>query len=208
MFWRLLTVADGFGRFDARPVVMLVDCFKLRAHSILVEQVAGWYNEMENAELVMSYTVDTKVYGVILKWGQRRKAAFSKFPPPPGWNDGGHEDGTMAGMRTTEVRGTRYEVRGTRNEVGVGASRANQLADQDFIQTLKDDKTYNGIDIDKELGKCHNWMRVNVPGKQLTRRRFINWLNRADVPMKRQTDTQQKGLFIRESNRDSRAISR
>ncbi len=57
----------------------------------------------------------------------------------------------------------------------------NGLVDSEWIASLKADKTYAGVDVDRELGKMHNWCKI----RQLTpsRRRFINWLNRAEKPM-------------------------
>jgi hypothetical protein len=57
----------------------------------------------------------------------------------------------------------------------------NGLVDSEWIASLKADKTYEGIDVDKELGKLNQWCKI----RQLTasRRRFINWLNRAEKPM-------------------------
>ncbi len=57
----------------------------------------------------------------------------------------------------------------------------NGLVDSEWIASLKSDKTYAGVDVDRELGKMHQWCKI----RQLTpsRRRFINWLNRAEKPM-------------------------
>ncbi len=57
----------------------------------------------------------------------------------------------------------------------------NGLVDSEWITSLKSDKTYSGVDVDRELGKMHQWCKI----RQLTpsRRRFINWLNRAEKPM-------------------------
>ncbi len=57
----------------------------------------------------------------------------------------------------------------------------NGLVDSEWIALLKEDKTYFGVDVEKELGKMHQWCKI----RQLTpsRRRFINWLNRAEKPM-------------------------
>ncbi len=57
----------------------------------------------------------------------------------------------------------------------------NGLPDSEWIASLKEDKTYAGIDIDRELGKMQQWCSI----RQLTptRRRFINWLNRAEKPI-------------------------
>jgi hypothetical protein len=50
-----------------------------------------------------------------------------------------------------------------------------------WLKTLSQDPTYNGIDVAREHGKMLRWCESN--GKLPTRRRFINWLNRAEKPM-------------------------
>jgi len=61
------------------------------------------------------------------------------------------------------------------------AVSASKMSDEEWIEGLKADPTYHGIDIERERGKMKFWCREN--GKQSTRRRFINWLNRADKPL-------------------------
>jgi len=59
--------------------------------------------------------------------------------------------------------------------------RSGEKTDEEWLKELCDDPTYNGIDVRREFGKMSNWCRIN---KQMpTRRRFINWLNRADRSM-------------------------
>lgn len=50
-----------------------------------------------------------------------------------------------------------------------------------FLSELKADKAYEGIDVEAEHAKMLRWCKENR--KQPTRRRFINWLNRADKPL-------------------------
>ncbi len=54
--------------------------------------------------------------------------------------------------------------------------------DASWLQLLCADKTYFGIDVLREYGKMMNWCKVN--GKMATERRFINWLNRIERPLK------------------------
>ena len=49
--------------------------------------------------------------------------------------------------------------------------------DEEWIGELEANPVYTGIDIKRELGKAQAWAGVNGVG--VTRRRFINWLNRA-----------------------------
>jgi len=64
------------------------------------------------------------------------------------------------------------------------------IPDSEWIEELANDSTYSGIDVKREFGKMTNWCKV----KQITptRRRFINWLNRAEKPM--QSDQKQFSL--------------
>lgn len=56
-----------------------------------------------------------------------------------------------------------------------------KLPDSEWIAQLTNDPTYAGIDVKRELGKMANW--CNVKQVTVTRRRFINWLNRAEKPL-------------------------
>ena len=53
-----------------------------------------------------------------------------------------------------------------------------KLTDEEFIATIKKETAYQGIDIDREIGKMRTWLLAN-PGRQLTRRFMVNWLNKA-----------------------------
>lgn len=55
--------------------------------------------------------------------------------------------------------------------------------DESWLDQISKSVAYQGIDVRVEYGKCGEWCGVNK--KILTRRRFINWLNRADRPMQR-----------------------
>ena len=58
------------------------------------------------------------------------------------------------------------------------------LTDDAFLAALKLNPAYEGIDIDRELGKLDAWlMTPRGRGKQRTRQRIVNWLNRAERPM-------------------------
>jgi len=46
---------------------------------------------------------------------------------------------------------------------------------------LAENPAYQGINIEAELGKMTAWCAAN--SKQRTRRRFVNWLNRAERPI-------------------------
>jgi uncharacterized protein YdaU (DUF1376 family) len=54
--------------------------------------------------------------------------------------------------------------------------RPTTTTDAEWVESLKLDVAYRGVDIDVQLARCANWCAVNQ--KENSRRRFINWLNR------------------------------
>jgi len=88
LFWRLLTVADDYGRFRAQPALVRSSCFQQMLDSISDGDVAAWLNELVRVRAVQLYRVDGKEYGWFLKWQkyQQCRARKSKFPEPPASN--------------------------------------------------------------------------------------------------------------------------
>ena len=66
-------------------------------------------------------------------------------------------------------------------DVGKNAAGAAPTSDASWLESLKVDPAYIGIDVAIEHAKAARWCEMNR--KQLSRRRFINWLNRAERPM-------------------------
>ncbi|MCG3177356.1 MAG: hypothetical protein MOGMAGMI_02330 [Candidatus Omnitrophica bacterium] len=56
------------------------------------------------------------------------------------------------------------------------------VTDEVWIATLKKDPTYAHVNIDQEIGKAKRWLELR-PGRQFTRRFFINWINKIDKPI-------------------------
>ena len=54
-------------------------------------------------------------------------------------------------------------------------------SDEDWLSSLESNPAYASINVRIELGKMEAWCAAN--GKQSSRRRFINWLNRAERPI-------------------------
>ena len=59
--------------------------------------------------------------------------------------------------------------------------KKEEQTDDQWMDSLKNDPAYNGIDVQTQYHKMVRWCEVNR--KQPTRRRFINWLNRQDKPV-------------------------
>ena len=61
------------------------------------------------------------------------------------------------------------------------APAPDRLNDGQWLDSLRDDPAYAGIDVLREHAKAARWCLEHR--KQLTRKRFVNWLNRCDKPM-------------------------
>jgi uncharacterized phage protein (TIGR02220 family) len=91
MFWRLTTVADDFGRFEAETPILASQCFPLKNGQLKLSTVARWFDEL-TCELVTPYVVNGKHYGFFNTWDkhQRLRAKHSKYPEPSSADIRGH----------------------------------------------------------------------------------------------------------------------
>ena len=55
------------------------------------------------------------------------------------------------------------------------------LSDEEWLNSLKSNKAYEGIDIERLQGKMIAWCELK--GKKPTRARLLNWLNREEKPI-------------------------
>ena len=84
LFWRAMTKADDYGRFDADPRVLLGACFPLRIGKMRPVQVQAWRDELVAAGAWALYEVGGHVYGHFTGWldHQRKRDSRPKFPEP------------------------------------------------------------------------------------------------------------------------------
>lgn len=86
LFWRLVTASDDYGRFHARPHIVLGKCLSAFVGRFDIDQVAAWLDELDQAGLIQRYEVDGEPFLRLPTWGEHQRpprAKESKFPPPP-----------------------------------------------------------------------------------------------------------------------------
>jgi hypothetical protein len=83
-FWRLITVADDYGRFEADPRILLSACFPLKVQAIKLQHVEKWWAELMSAGLVVTYKSGEKTLAYFTTWEkhQQTRAKHSKYPEP------------------------------------------------------------------------------------------------------------------------------
>ncbi len=81
-FYRLIVVADDFGRMDARPAILIGRCFPLRLATVKEKHIDQWLYELQAADLIQQYAVEGKSYLQITTWTrhQQTRAQHSKYP--------------------------------------------------------------------------------------------------------------------------------
>lgn len=84
-FWRLVTVADDFGRFEADPRILLAKTFPLRVDRLKPRHVGRWRDELVKHKIIECYESGEHLYAFFLNWAkyQDTRAKSSKYPSPP-----------------------------------------------------------------------------------------------------------------------------
>lgn len=80
LFYRLLVVADDYGRMDGRVQIIKSQCFPLK-DSFTSSKIEKLIIELQQATLITLYQVNNKPFFVINKWEQRVRSK-EKYPSP------------------------------------------------------------------------------------------------------------------------------
>ena len=112
------------------------------------------------------------------------------------WNQHNHADSIADGMQTAMLVDARSNAPSpiptpTPNPSPKKRSnkKRNPPPDELWIEDLKTSPAYAGIDIETELAKCLAWFKSMNPPLVVSRKRFLNWLNKADRPLRAPTKT-------------------
>ncbi len=86
LFYRLITQADDFGRFDGRPFAVRTRCFQAMVDQISESDVAGWLELLKDIGLIQIYQVNDRQYGFFVTWNLHQRefprTVKSKWPCP------------------------------------------------------------------------------------------------------------------------------
>ncbi|MBL8226970.1 MAG: hypothetical protein JNL98_00775 [Bryobacterales bacterium] len=125
---RLLNVVDDYGRFDARPAILIAACYPLRAGLMGTEQIEAALAECVSGErpLIVLYTVDGKSYLEVQDFRQQVRSNKSKYPDPRSGGDARRVmlDCTASAMHTPSTRTPYSETDSETNICACAASDA------------------------------------------------------------------------------------
>lgn len=186
LFYRLMVVADDFGAFDGRAVIVRAKCLPLRDST--VAQVGEWLRELAEHSLIVQYESEGKPYLAIPKFRQRTRANSAKYPLPTDWQT---DDGQLtvngqssAGLCGGVVGGVFVNGGGNcaadptgqppaallplndGSEYGVTAEQVREFSD-----------LYPAVDVPAQLRAMRGWLIAN-PANRKTRNGVLRFVNR------------------------------
>jgi len=188
LFYRLLVVADDFGLFDARPVIVRARCMPLR--DVTGQQVGEWLRELAEHSLIVVYEVGAQPYLMIPKFKQRTRNAAPKYPLPDGW---GVVDGQLSGNCRAIAGHSRPYLGGEGEGVcEVGSDGAVPPAPPPAVtlplntgeefpitvdQALEFGNLYPAVDVLAQLRKMRGWLIAN-PANRKTKAGVLRFVTR------------------------------
>lgn len=90
----------------------------------------------------------------------------------------------LGALDPSTKEGRKEGIEGKKEGRAVGTAPASSA---DWLISLRSNRAYDGIDIDREHGKCLAWCAANK--RTPSAKRFVNWLNKCDRPMGLQQST-------------------
>jgi hypothetical protein len=184
LFYRLVVVADDFGAFDGRPVIVRAKCLPLRDST--VAQVSEWLRELAEHSLIVQYESEGKPYIAIPKFRQRTRANSAKYPLPDDWrtddgqlsvngqssahggggggvfvNGGGIDGADPAGQPPAALLPLNDG-----SEYGVTEAQVREFAD-----------LYRAVDVPSQLRAMRGWLIAN-PANRKTRGGVLRFVTR------------------------------
>lgn len=186
LFVGLFSCCDDSGRTRASSRLLASRLFPYENRA--EKQIEGWLEELAQETCIRRYVVDGEHYLDIPKWLSHQKIdkpSPSKLPPFVEDSRGFAKN--SSGMGTGNGNGNREGEQGV--EGGSDTPPAppssdpdsGKKTDEEWLADIAKDPAYEGINVAIEWAKMRRWCAEHV--KAPTRRRFINWLNRADRPM-------------------------
>jgi hypothetical protein len=166
----LWNFADDEGRFKAADLLLKSQIFPYDS-SIDIKRIKKELNHK-----IEWYENEGLQYGYIrnfLKYQRIDRPTESKLPIPPSIVE------PSTNTRRTLAPNIR-EVNISKDKLSKGANA--HLSQEEFLRLLSENTAYKHINLTAEFGKMSAWISVN-PGRKLTKRFAVNWLNRIEKPL-------------------------
>ena len=77
-WWRVITLCDDYGCFEADFELLIADLYPLKARSMKSPQIAAVCREWQEVGLVRFYVSEEKIYGECVTWAKHQRVRESK----------------------------------------------------------------------------------------------------------------------------------
>lgn len=189
-FWRVVATVDDFGNGDADPDL----CRDATAgrRKVTSQQVSGWLGEMRSVGLIQMYNVKGEPYLHVIGFEATQPAGRNgrriRRVPAPDESEGIQNIPDVVSASDSDTEDDTH----TDNESEARAAkplspRSPKICDEDFLAELQKREAYKALNVKAIHSKMLTWCEVR--GKQPTRGRLVNWLNREDQPMEKRNGT-------------------
>lgn len=178
LFYRLMVVADDYGSFDGRPVIIRSRCLPLRDTSVV--EVEGLLRELSEQSLIEFYQAEGKTFLGIRKFDQRAQSK-PKYPAPP-WITVSH--GEKRSMSYSEAESYSDSNAGSGAEPPAAQPPVVLLPLNDGseypvtgAQVREFTDLYRAVDVEAQLRAMRGWLLAN-PSNRKTRTGIMRFVNR------------------------------
>lgn len=135
-FWRFHSIADDYGNFSAQPLLLRTKAFPMR--DVTVESVSGWFAELVDSGLLISYESGGKPYAAVsgfeaMQPAPRNGRRVQRHPRPPKEPEASAGEAGLPLGDTCNDPGEPWGNRGSPGEPG-----GYQDQDQDHDQDQRD----------------------------------------------------------------------
>lgn len=183
LYVRLLNVVDDYGRYYANPQILRGHCFAMR-EDVTAQSIVSSCQQLLDKKLAIFYDVENERYLQLLKW-QERVRSKSKFPDPPTeglLSNVGNCQQMIASPPSPSSAPSPSPTPSVLTLSGLEVEPSKQpTTETDWLNLLQKSEGYRSLNVVEQYSRCGIWCESH--GKQLTKRRFIAWLNKADKPM-------------------------
>lgn len=191
LFAGLWCMADRAGRLEHRPKRIKAEVLPYDNCNII-----KLITQLRDKKFIACYSVNGSDYIEIINFGKHQnchiKEAASTIPAPDkhgaiagnSGDDPAESFNPLSSFLNPESPLLNPESR----EEGQNTLRsrdrtpASKMSDEEWMNSLRKNPAYEGLDFDGLYGKMLAWCDAN--GRKPTRRRFVNWLNREDKPIR------------------------
>lgn len=185
---RLLTLVDDFGRYDADSRLLRSHAFPLgdaKGKDLPLKTIETACRQLSEQHLITFYTdPEGKETLQVLRWQERPRANKSKYAQFDNKCLQMFADANKCSAPSSSSSPSSSPVHHRHSPNG-SDEPTGPTTDAEWVESLGKSEAYRGLNVKREWAKMLEWCKLPQNRKKPpSRRRFINWLNKCEVPIR------------------------